>query len=190
MFDIKHIIKLDLLSHYAYPILPVTDEKIGVARFLKALLDIDFRAVFFYRIVCWLMSIRMKKTALMLYYRLKSVHGVDISPYADIAPGFKLVHAFNIVIGPEVSVGENSVCFNSVTLGNNRPGWKKRLGNKMNMPSIGARVILCPGARVVGDINISDDIVIGANQVISRSLENSDDLIDAKKSGLKVYYNK
>jgi serine O-acetyltransferase len=163
-------IRRDLQSFYSYPNIDCIDRKIKLRHFLKAYLDIDFRAVFIYRIACFFIGKGMKKIGILLYYRLKSAHAIDISPYAIIGPGLKLVHAFNIVIGPDVSLGNNCVCFNSVTLGNAHPGWKREGNYKKGMPSVGDRVILCPGVRIVGNIILGNDVFIGANSVVLRSI--------------------
>jgi len=170
--EMINTIRQDLQSFYSYPNIDCIDRKIKLRYFFKALLDIDFRAIFMYRLSCFCINFGLKKIGIMLYYRLKSAHAIDISPYAIIGPGFKLVHAFNIVIGPDVLIGNNCVCFNSVTLGNAHPGWKREGNYKKEMPSVGDRVILCPGVRVVGSIVLSDDVFVGANSVVLKSIPN------------------
>ena len=163
-------IKCDLQSFYSYPNLPEVGRQIKLRHFFKALFDIDFRAIFMYRLACFCINIGLKKIGILLYYRLKSAHAIDISLYAEIGPGFKLVHAFNIVIGPDVSLGNNCVCFNSVTLGNSHPGWERGNNYKKGMPTINSRDVLCPGSRVVGDIVLGNDVFIGANSVVLKSV--------------------
>jgi serine acetyltransferase len=183
-----NIVREDLASYYSYPAIPEKNRRATFIEFLRAMLDVDFRIVFMYRISCWLLNSGFKKLGLLLYFRLKSAHSVDISPYAKIGPGLKLVHSFNIAIGPNVNIADHLVCFNSVNIGNSRTGWGAS-PESLNMPTIGSRVILCPGARIFGKIYITDDIIIGANQVVSVSLRGIEDLKKAKESGLKVYDN-
>ena len=163
-------IRRDLQSFHSYPDIESLDKKMKLRHFFKAIFDIDFRAVFIYRLACFFISIGLKKVGILLYYRLKSAHAIDISLYAEVGPGLKIVHAFNIVIGPGVSVGENCVLFNSVTLGNSHPGWKREKNYEKVMPIIGDRVILCPGARVVGGVELGNDVFIGANSVVLKSV--------------------
>lgn len=37
------------------------------------------------------------------------------------------------------------------------------------MPVIGDNVYMCTGAKVVGDVTIADNIIIGANAVVNRT---------------------
>jgi len=163
-------IKRDLQSFYSYPDVDSLDKKMKLRHFFKAFLDIDFRAIFIYRLACFLNRKGLKKIAILLYYRLKSAHALDLSLYAEINPGLKFVHAFNIVVGPGVNIGKNCVIFNSVTLGNSNPGWKKEKNVNKEMPTIGDRTVLCPGVRVIGDIVVGDDVFIGANSVVFKDI--------------------
>ena len=164
-------IRKDLQAFYAYPEISSLDRKMNFGHFLKAILDIDFRAIFIYRFSKFFIKLGLKKIGILLYYRLKAAHAIDISPYAEIAPGLKIVHAFNIVIGPGVVIGKNCVIFNSITLGNSHPGWKKDKSDK-DMPSIGDRVTLCPGSRIIGNIILGHDVFIGANSVVVKNIPN------------------
>lgn len=182
----------DLQSFYSYPDIASLGTKMKLHHFLKALLDIDFRAIFMYRLACLLINKGFKKIGILLYYRLKSAHAIDISPYAEIGSGLKIVHAFNIVIGPSVIIGENCVIFNSVTLGNSHPGWKKDNIEIKAMPIIGDKVTLCPGTRVVGKVKVGDNVFIGANSVVIKNIPSSETWagIPAKKiSNNKLLHN-
>jgi serine acetyltransferase len=163
---IIEIIKSDLQSFKSYPDIKCINKNVGILFFIKALLDIDFRAIFMYRVSCALISIGMKKIGILLYYRLKSAHSLDISPYAKVGSGLKIIHAFNIVIGPGVTIGKHCVLFNSITLGNSHPGWKQNDNQKKEMPIIGDRVVLCPGSRIVGSVVLADDVFVGTNSVV------------------------
>jgi serine O-acetyltransferase len=166
------IIKRDLQSFYSYPDITSIDRPIKFGQFFKAIFDIDFRALFFYRLACYLIEKGFNKVGIIIYYRLKSAHAIDISPYAKVGPGLKIVHAFNIVVGPGVVLGENCVIFNSVTLGNSHPGWKKKSIHKKEMPTIGDRSIICPGSRVIGSIVLGNDVFVGANSVVLKDVPN------------------
>ena len=183
------IIKRDLQSYQSYPDINSINKNVKIISFLKALLDIDFRAIFIYRLSCYFISKGAKKIGFLLYFRLKSAHAIDISPFAKVGPGFKIIHAFNIVIGPGVIIGENCVCFNSITLGNSHPGWKSSQGNTKKMPVIGERVILCPGVRVIGDIILGDDVLVGANAVVLSNIPDGERWagIPAKKVSENIY---
>jgi serine O-acetyltransferase len=188
--EIIETIQADLKSFVSYPNLYSLNKDIKLRFFFKALLDIDYRAIFMYRLSCFFISKGAKKIGLLFYYRLKSAHAIDISPYAKIGPGFKVVHAFNIVIGPEVVLGDNCVCFNSVTIGNSHPGWKiENHDKKKSMPIIGIRATLCPGARIIGNIVVGNDVMIGANSVILSDIPDNETWagVPAKKISTNIF---
>jgi serine O-acetyltransferase len=132
-----------------------------VIAFLRAMLDPDFRLVAQVRLIQAMIRQGWKWLALLLYFRQKSRHAVDISPWATYGPGLRLMHAYNITIGPTVVIGSSCTIFNGVTLGNSRPDILRNV-----MPVVGDRCILGTGAKILGGIRIDDDVLIGANVVV------------------------
>ena len=92
-------------------------------------------------------------------------YGCEISPYANIGGGLFLPHCVGIVIGHEVSIGDNCEIFQNVTIGSNR----KEKFNRY-MPIIGKNVSIGSGAVVVGPIQIGDNVVIGANSYVDKDI--------------------
>jgi serine O-acetyltransferase len=80
---------------------------------------------------------------------------------ARIGAGLCLIHPFNVVIGPGVEIGENCLIFHGVTLG---------CGVVPGRPKIGNRVDIYAGACVLGGVVIGDDVMIGANCVVTRDV--------------------
>lgn len=78
-----------------------------------------------------------------------------------IGPGLCLIHPSNILIGHGTVIGEDCLIFHEVTLGH---------GAEPGMPIIGDRVDLYVGARVLGGVRIGDDVQVGANCVVTRSV--------------------
>lgn len=153
------IVRADLLAYVGSPL---SRSFLGRARqFLRAYIDRDFRLVFWLRVQRRLIENGFKPLALLIYFRMKSRYAVDLSPWAAIEPGLRLMHAYDITIGPEVRIGENCILFNGVTLGNARPDIQ---GNRM--PIIGNRCILGTGAKILGAVRIDEDLLIGANVVV------------------------
>jgi serine O-acetyltransferase len=68
-----------------------------------------------------------------------------------------------VVIGETAVVGDDVVIYHGVTLGG-----KSRTPGKRH-PTVGARVVLGAGAKLLGPITIGDDSVVGANAVVVRS---------------------
>lgn len=69
-------------------------------------------------------------------------------------------HATGVVIGETAEVGTGVTIYQGVTLGGTSLGRGKR------HPSIGDRVIIGAGAKILGPITIGHDSQIGANAVV------------------------
>ncbi|MFZ2635503.1 MAG: serine O-acetyltransferase [Rectinemataceae bacterium] len=94
--------------------------------------------------------------------------GVEIHPGASIGEGFFIDHGMGVVIGETSMIGEDVTLYHGVTLG----GTSLRKGKRH--PTVGDRVTIGAGAKILGDIVIGDDSRIGANAVVVRSVpENS-----------------
>ncbi len=90
--------------------------------------------------------------------------GVDIHPAAKLGRRLFLDHAEGIVIGETAVVGEDVLIFHQVTLGgtSNEPGKRH--------PTVGDRVVLGAGAKIIGPVSIGDDAKVGANAVVVRDV--------------------
>ena len=95
---------------------------------------------------------------------IKITTGISISPLAEIGPGFFIGHFGGIVVHGDVVIGRNCNISQGVTIGVG--GRKGRRGS----PRIGDRVYIAPGAKIFGPIEIGNDVAIGANAVVTRSL--------------------
>jgi serine acetyltransferase len=86
---------------------------------------------------------------------------VYIPPSVRIGPGLCLIHPNNILIAPNVVIGENCLIFHEVTLGT---------GSTPGVPRIGSGVDIYVGARILGGVTIGDSSMIGANCVVMKSI--------------------
>src|SRR5215207_8858437 len=86
--------------------------------------------------------------------------GIEIHPTAEIGPGFFIDHGMGVVIGETTQVGENVTLYQGVTLG----GTGKETGKRH--PTIGNDVVVSVGAKVLGAIEIGDNVKIGAGSVV------------------------
>lgn len=90
--------------------------------------------------------------------------GVDIHPAACLGPGLFIDHAIGVVIGETAEVGEDVTLYHGVTLGGTHWEHGKR------HPTIGDRVTIGAGAKVLGPIEVGADSRIGANAVVIRTV--------------------
>ncbi len=86
--------------------------------------------------------------------------GVDIHPGAVLGPGLFIDHATGVVIGETAVVGADVTLYQGVTLG----GTNLDAGRRH--PTVGDRVTIGAGAKILGPITIGDDSRIGANAVV------------------------
>ena len=84
--------------------------------------------------------------------------GVDIHPAAELGPGLFIDHATGVVIGETAEVGADVTIYHGVTLGGTSLDRGKR------HPTIGDRVTIGAGAKVLGPITVGADSRIGAQR--------------------------
>lgn len=132
---------------------------------LKSFFVKEFKAVLMYRIYHYTDRKKLSLLTFLLYEYSKRRYAVDIAPRAKIEGGIRIAHCFDIVIGPNASIGYGTVIFNGVTLG------KKYPGAKGGMPQVGKHVTIGTGAKLLGSITIGDYAKIGANSVVLSSVE-------------------
>lgn len=87
-------------------------------------------------------------------------YGVTISNTCKIGKNFYTEHYNGIVIGRDVVIGDNCLIYQQVTIG--------QKDNKY--PVIGNNVTIYAGAKIIGDIHIGDNVVVGANSVVLESI--------------------
>ncbi len=85
--------------------------------------------------------------------------GVELPCEAVIGRRFVIEHVGGIVISGDARFGDDCVIRNGVTVGLRNRGIS-------GSPSIGNRVDIGAGAKLLGAIHIGDDCAIGANAVV------------------------
>jgi serine O-acetyltransferase len=123
-----------------------------------------FLALQAYRVTHSLWHQGSRSLALMLQHSISTHFAVDIHPAATIGCGILIDHATGLVIG-ETAVVEDSVSImQSVTLG----GTGKESGDRH--PKIRQGVLLGPGAKVLGNIEIGEGSMVAASSVVLTSV--------------------
>jgi serine O-acetyltransferase len=117
-------------------------------------------AVWGHRISHWLWMHRLKLLARFVSQLFRSLTGIEIHPGATIGPRFFIDHGMGVVIGETAEVGADVTLYHGVTLGGTSLNKGKR------HPTIGDRVVIGAGAKVLGAITIGADSRIGANAVV------------------------
>jgi serine O-acetyltransferase len=106
--------------------------------------------------------------AFIFSYLNQVLCGAEIGHDVSIGGGFEITHGGAIVIGGGIIVGENFSIRQGVTIGGAFFGKKNSEGRKF--PIIGNNVFVGAGACIAGPVRIGDDVVIGANTVVTKDV--------------------
>jgi serine O-acetyltransferase len=90
--------------------------------------------------------------------------GIEIHPGATIGRRFFIDHGMGVVIGETAEIGDDVMVYHGVTLGG------RTLKQVKRHPTIGNRVTIGAGAKVLGPVHIGDDSAIGANAVVTHDV--------------------
>ena len=96
----------------------------------------------------------------MISYLTRIITGIEIHPAAKIGRRFFIDHGEGVVIGETTVIGDDVLIYQQVTLG----GTGKESGKRH--PTLGNKVIVGAGAKVLGNITIGDNVRIGAGSVV------------------------
>lgn len=94
--------------------------------------------------------------------RLGQKLGIEIGPNC-FGKGLNLYHGGSVIINPAVRAGEKCSLHGNNCIGNN--------GLSKGVPRLGNNVDIGYGAVIIGDVEIADDIKIGANAIVNRSFK-------------------
>ena len=127
---------------------------------------LDWHAHRLYCLSHWLWVHNHRASALLVAALNRVLTGVDMGPSAEFGPGLVIRHGHGLHVAPTVRGGRDCALYHGVTLGT-RPGGKP---SRDGAPTLGDRVTVFPGAKVLGDITLGDDANIGPNTVVIRDV--------------------
>lgn len=121
-------------------------------------------AVWAYRLAhrLWVKGGLFRFPARALSQLARSLTGIEIHPGAVIGDRFFIDHGMGVVIGETTEIGDDVMLYQGVTLGG------QSLAKGKRHPTIGDRVTVGAGAKVLGAITIGADSAVGANAVVVR----------------------
>ena len=90
--------------------------------------------------------------------------GIEIHPAARIGRRFFIDHGMGVVIGETAEIGDDVMLYHGVTLGGRSLEATKR------HPTLGNRVTVGAGAKILGPVVVGDDSAVGANAVVTRDV--------------------
>jgi len=90
--------------------------------------------------------------------------GIEIHPGATIGRRFFIDHGMGVVIGETTEIGDDVMLYHGVTLGGRSMEAVKR------HPTLGDRVTVGAGAKILGPVVVGADSAVGANAVVTRDV--------------------
>jgi serine O-acetyltransferase len=122
------------------------------------------QALLFHRIAHWLHHLGLPFIPRLMSHLSRFITGIEIHPGAQIGRGVFIDHGMGVVIGETAIVGDYSLIYQGVTLG----GTGKETGKRH--PTLGECVVVGAGAKVLGNIQIGNNVRIGAGSVVLRDV--------------------
>lgn len=123
-------------------------------------------AMFFYRITHFLWVHHFYFIARFLSQFARFLTGIEIHPGATIGKRFFIDHGMGVVIGETTIIGDDCILYQGVTLGGVGTGEHK----VKRHPTLKNNVMISSGARIIGDVTIGDNSIVGASSVVLKDV--------------------
>jgi serine O-acetyltransferase len=140
--------------------------KASLPRLLRRLLHPRFLPIVLYRSSRATFLQGLPLLPHLLSYLNQVIFGIEISPRCVIGPGIFFPHTSGTVVGAS-KIGENVTIFQGVTVGARQIDMSYDLSLR---PELGDYVVIGAGAKVLGGISLGDNVKVGANSVVLRSV--------------------
>ncbi len=128
--------------------------------------NLNARFVFLVRLSYWLDSKKCFKFYGFVNRYLITKFGCFVGRHSSIGIGVRFPHPNGIIIGDKTVIGINCTIFQQVTFGGRKIGDAVR----GNYPRIEDNVVIYAGAKLLGNINIGNNSIIGANSVVNKDV--------------------
>lgn len=102
----------------------------------------------------------------LFYFRKKNVLGNKLGfkiPRNCFGPGLSIMHHGEIIVNEEAVIGADALLHGGNCIGNN--------GTVGCVPEIGDNLDLGIGAKIIGKIKLGNNVMVGANAVVTKSFE-------------------
>ena len=142
------------------------DARASLPRLLRRLPHPRFLPIFLCRASRSALLNGLPALAHVLSYVNQVIFGIEISPRCAIGPGIFFPHTSGTVIGAS-KIGRDATIFQGVTLGARQIDMSYDLALR---PELGDFVVVGAGAKVLGGIALGDNVKVGANSVLLRSV--------------------
>src|SRR5271166_4802385 len=143
------------------------DRQPNLLRFLSRLPHYRFLPIVLYRMSRSALLAGIPLLPNLLTYLNLVLFGLEITPRCEVGPGVFFAHTSGSVIGA-TRIGSNVTIFGGMNLGAKEldMGFDPAL-----RPEVGDNVVLGTGSKVLGPVRIADNVTVGANSVVLRSVD-------------------
>ena len=129
------------------------------------------QAVLFYRLTHFLWRYRLYWLARFISTIARWVTGIEIHPGAVIGRRFFIDQGMGVVIGETAIIGDDCMLYHGVTLGGTT--WDK----VKRHPTLKNGVVIGAGAKILGPITLGENVRVGSNSVVVRSIEDNETVV-------------
>jgi serine O-acetyltransferase len=170
----------DFMRAYAY----IEGNKLK--RIINTMRGPGVQAVAVYRFGCWSRSqnkfIKIITEPLYYFFRglIMIMWGIELYRETEIGAGFYVTHFGGIIVSPLAKLGSNVTLSQGVTIG------MSGQGEKQGVPIIGNNVYIATGAKLFGKIVIGNNVKIGPNAVVHKSIP--DNAVVVSSPGFKILF--
>lgn len=102
--------------------------------------------------------------AWVMHHHLTYRMGISIPHSTRIGSGFYIGHFGGIVVNHRAVIGRNCNISQGVTIG------QANRGRNKGYPTLGDNVYIGPGAVIIGNVRVGNNVAIGANSVVTRDV--------------------
>src|ERR1039458_6285802 len=163
--SLRQLLYSDLARQYELAGGP--DRRPNFLRFLARLLHYRFLPIVLYRVSRSALLAGIPLLPSLLAYLNLVLFGLEITPRCEVGPGVFFAHTSGTVIGA-ARMGGNVTVFGGVTLGAKEldMGFDPTL-----RPEVGNNVVLGAGSKILGPVQIADNVTVGTKAEVQRSVE-------------------
>ena len=137
-------------------------------------------ALIWYRFAHWFYRHHMFFIARLISQFARFFTQIEIHPGAELGHGILIDHGSGVVIGETAVVGDNCTIYQGVTLGG------VGLNKGKRHPTLGSKVTVGAGAKILGAFEVGDNCKIAANAVLLKPLENDTTAVGIPARPVKI----
>lgn len=122
-------------------------------------------AIWLHRVAHWFWGKGLKWLGRLVSHVSRWLTGIEIHPAVVVGRRVFIDHGMGVVIGETAEIGDDCTIYQGVTLG----GTSLYRGTKRH-PTLGRRVVVSAGAKVLGGFTVGDDAKVGSNAVVLKEV--------------------